>query len=166
MLSRTLSLAVGLMGGLAASQAPEFAQQYRQRLGGAIDELARIVDRFEADARATGVGRSQALERLAGNADDLARRQGASVAATIARRDELVAQQQAMREAGGFGRVALLARRADPEMARAAWRDFEPALPVTTEGAVSAGAGFLAGYGLIGLLALPFGRRRRAAQAA
>jgi Protein of unknown function (DUF2937) len=35
-------------------QAPEFAQQYAQRLGGAIEELQRIVDHFDDDSRRSG----------------------------------------------------------------------------------------------------------------
>jgi hypothetical protein len=36
---RSLSLLGGLGLGLALSQFPEYAQQYTQRLGGAVDEL-------------------------------------------------------------------------------------------------------------------------------
>ena len=46
-------LIVGLAaagGALTASQLPEFTQQYRQRLGGAVDELLRVVADFDADA--------------------------------------------------------------------------------------------------------------------
>ena len=39
---RRLGLAIGLLVAAVASQAPEFAQQYRQRLGGAIDEINRM----------------------------------------------------------------------------------------------------------------------------
>ena len=53
-IARTVGLAFGLLGGLVASQAPEFGQQYRQRLGGAIDELNRVVARFDEDARRPG----------------------------------------------------------------------------------------------------------------
>ena len=49
-LFRRLSMAIGLLCGLAATQAPEFAQQYRQRLAGAVDELSRIVNQFDAEA--------------------------------------------------------------------------------------------------------------------
>jgi hypothetical protein len=75
-IARTVAMALGLAGGLSASQGPEFAQQYRQRLGGAIDELRRVVARFESDARAVGETRDGALRRLGANADELARRQG------------------------------------------------------------------------------------------
>ncbi|MBB3444674.1 hypothetical protein FHT93_004547 [Rhizobium sp. BK379] len=43
-IGRGVILAVGLAGGTLFSQAPEFAQQYRQRIGGAVDELRIIVD--------------------------------------------------------------------------------------------------------------------------
>jgi Protein of unknown function (DUF2937) len=51
MLLRRLALAVGVVCGLIATQAPEFAQQYRQRLAGAVDELSRVVKTFDAEAR-------------------------------------------------------------------------------------------------------------------
>ena len=57
---RTFGLALGLLGGLVAAQAPEFAQQYAQRLGGAADELRRQVAVLESDAQASGTTREGA----------------------------------------------------------------------------------------------------------
>ena len=57
---RTFGLALGLLGGVVAAQAPEFAQQYAQRLGGAADELRRQVAVLESDAQATGTTREGA----------------------------------------------------------------------------------------------------------
>ena len=68
---RIAAFALGLLGAVTASQGPEFAQQYRQRLGGSIDELHRIVARFDADAAANGETRERAIGRLRGNPDDL-----------------------------------------------------------------------------------------------
>ncbi|MFD0935175.1 DUF2937 family protein, partial [Methylobacterium trifolii] len=68
---RTLGLALGLLGGGLAAQGPEFAQQYAQRLGGAVDELRREIATLEADAKATGNTRDGAVERLRGNPDGL-----------------------------------------------------------------------------------------------
>ncbi len=68
-IARTVGLAFGLLGGLVASQAPEFAQQYRQRLGGAIDELNRVVDALRRDARATGQSRTARSDQLRQNPD-------------------------------------------------------------------------------------------------
>ena len=55
-----LALIVGVVFGGAFSQAPEFAQQYRQRLGGALDELTAIVQRFDQDAARAGLDRRRA----------------------------------------------------------------------------------------------------------
>ncbi len=96
---RTLGLALGLLGGGVAAQAPEFAQQYAQRLGGAVDELRREVASLDADARATGNTRDGAVDRMRGNADELVARRGAAAGATVARLAALSAQQQALAEA-------------------------------------------------------------------
>ena len=55
MIARTMALAAALLGGVTTSQLPEFAQQYRQRLGGAIDALTQVVEEFRADAAAHGL---------------------------------------------------------------------------------------------------------------
>ena len=57
MLARRLALAIAVLAGLIGSQAPEFAQQYRQRLGGALEELNRIVSEFDAEVRPEPVPR-------------------------------------------------------------------------------------------------------------
>ena len=146
-IARTVGLAFGLLGGLVASQAPEFGQQYRQRLGGAIDELNRVVTRFDEDARATGQERDSAIDQLRQNPDRLTSLQGAAMRANIERRDRLEGQRQAFAEAGPFARLGLLLREGDTDLARAAYRDFEPAVPTTQEGFVTAAIGFLLGYG-------------------
>lgn len=166
MILRRLIFAVSLLLGGLASQLPEFAQQYRQRLGGAIDELQRIVQQFDRDAASENLDRRAALDRLQANADPLAVRRATDMRETIARENRLSHQQQAMREAGAFGRLAVFARDFDSGIARRAWGDFEPALPATVEGVLIGAAGFLFGGGLLRLLAVPFGRRRRREQEA
>jgi hypothetical protein len=161
-MGRTMVLAAGLGGAVAASQLPEFAQQYRQRIGGAIDELKPMVERFDQEAQAAGTDRGGALQRLARNPDSLARDRGQASADMIARLDRLEGQQAAMRGAGPFARIAVPFEDPDPQLMNGTWRDFEPAVPTTIEGAVAAGAGFLGGAGLVGLLRWPFRRRRPA----
>jgi hypothetical protein len=51
---RRLALAIGLIAGLLGSQGPEFSQQYRQRIGGALNELKRIVTEFDDEAAREG----------------------------------------------------------------------------------------------------------------
>lgn len=150
---RIVAVALGLLGGTVASQLPEFGQQYRQRLGGAIDELRRVVQRFEADAQATGLSREGAIARLRGDADDLLRRQGEAMQGNMDRLVRLERHREDLITAGPFTRMALMVRDMDVDIARATYGDFEPALPVTEEGVLAAVAGFIATWGGLLLLA-------------
>ena len=147
-IARTMAAALGLVGGVVASQGPEFAQQYRQRLGGAIDELRRITQRFDADATANGHSREGAVDRLRTNPDNLVSRQGEAMRANLERLERLERQRQAFVEAGPFQRLLVLTRDADIDLMRAAYQDVEPAVPATQEGVVAAGAGALGGWSL------------------
>lgn len=163
-ITRTLGLALGLLCGIVASQAPEFAQQYRQRLGGAVDELRRIVERFETDARATGQTREDALGSLARNQDALVQKQGEAMQWTMERLARFERQQRDFADAGPFGRLVVLLRDFDRELAGATYREFEPAVPTTEEGIVAGLAGFVLGWGGFLLIGGLFGRlfaRRR-----
>lgn len=157
-IAKTMGLAFGLLGGVVASQGPEFAQQYRQRLGGAIDELGRVVQRFDADAQATGRSREDAIGQLRSNPDRLASLQGEAMRGNVERLERLQSQQQSFRDAGAFSRLWLLARDGDADLARAAYGDFEPAVPTTTEGFVAAGIGFVLGWVLARLIGMPLRR--------
>jgi hypothetical protein len=150
---RVAAFALGLLGAVTASQAPEFAQQYRQRLGGAIDELHRIVERFDADAQANGESRESAIARLRTNADDLASRQGAAMQGHVERLARLEAQRQAIAETGPFSQLGLILRDGDTDLVAATFQDFKPAMPVTEEGFLSAAGGFVLAWGGLLLLA-------------
>ena len=160
MIGRILATAIGLFSALAASQAPEFAQQYRQRIGGAIDELRRVVERFDENARASGLSRADAIRRLEGQSEPLVQRQGPAMAEVAERLSRLERQRDEVAAAGPFGRLVALARGFDPALARATYLDFEPAWPATSEGLVTAGLGFLLGWGGM-LLGLRGARRLR-----
>jgi hypothetical protein len=149
---RIVAFGCGLCGGIIASQGPEYAQQYRQRLGGAIDELRQVITRFEADAQASGETRESAIVRLRSNTDDFVSRQGAAMQANVERLRNLETHRDTMMQAGPFARVALMARDGDRDVMEAVYRDFEPALPVTEEGVLSTAIGFVAVWG--GLLLL------------
>lgn len=162
MIVRALTLAGGLAGAAGLSQFPEFSQQYTQRLGGAVDELARVVEEFDRDAGAVGMSRQAALSDLS-QSGAFGERRSQTITRTIARHRDLSADLGALRAAGPFTRASQIAHLSDPQIARAAWQDFKPAAPLTFEGAVFGGTGFLAGSlalsVLIGVLRLPFRRR-------
>ena len=141
MIGRTIVLAGGLAGAASLSQFPEFSQQYTQRLGGAVDELSRVVADFDADAAEVGLSREAALVDLAQGGQMGAQRADTMVG-TIERHRRLSEDLVAIRSVGPFTRAAQAGRFTDTEIAKAAWADYKPALPLTFEGGVFAAFGF------------------------
>lgn len=161
MLARRLALAIALIAGLIGSQGPEFAQQYRQRLGGALDELKRIVAEFDDEAAAERLTPPEAVMRLEADSDPLARRRGDDMARTIERAFRLEDQQTAMASAGPLRRLAVMIEDFDPQIARRALDNFEPAAPLTFEAAIVGSLAAIFGWGATHLCAWPFRRRTR-----
>lgn len=162
MIIRALALAAGLAGAAGFSQFPEFTQQYVQRLGGAVDELSRSVSAFDRDAAALGLDREAALGQLAtGGAFGAVRAE--TMRATLARHARLSGDLAALEGKSALARVPLVAHFADPEIAGRTWQAYRPGVPVTAEGAIFAGTGFVSGWMavafLLSLLSLPFRRR-------
>jgi hypothetical protein len=160
-LIRRLALAIGLLCALVGSQLPEFAQQYRQRLGGALDELNRIIAQFDAEAEGQSLTRAQGIERLKNNADRLASERGAAVEQDVARADRLERQKEAFQNSGPVTRLAALIADFDPATTGQAIADFEPAVPITFEDLVIAGLALILGMGATHLVAWPIRRRLR-----
>ena len=68
---RRMIAGVGGLGlALVLSQFPEYAQQYTQRLGGAVDELRVITEDFDRAAAEGGLDRATALGRYEASNDD------------------------------------------------------------------------------------------------
>jgi len=162
--TRRLALAIGLVFAIIAAQAPEFAQQYRQRLGGALDELHRIIARFDAETAAQSLSREQGLARLEHNDDPLARERGEAIVSDIERAGKLERQQRDFAEAGSFARLTALARDYDPAMVSRAIAAFEPAVPTSIEGLVAGALGLAFGWAATHIVAWPIRRRYRQRQ--
>lgn len=164
MLARALALGAGLTGAAGVSQFPEYSQQYMQRLGGAVDELQRVVDAFDADAASLDMSREAALVDLAEGGEMGAARADTMVA-TFERHARLSGDLAQMQGLGPFSRAKYAARFTDTELAGRVWENYKPAMPVTFEGAIFAGLGFLGGLALfsalIWLIRLPFALFRR-----
>lgn len=166
---RTLGIIGGLGLGLVLSQFPEYAQQYTQRLGGAVDELRIITAEFDAAATAAGMTRETALGRYAAASDDFLQGRGVSMQHTFDRYTELSAMLERIRGADAVARLTMLPQFMDTEIGGRALENFQPAVPVTPEGLAYGAGGFLLGYlvtsGLVRFLMLPFRRRERVMRA-
>ena len=162
---RTLAVLGGAVLGVVLSQFPEYAQQYTQRLGGAVDELRIITADFDRGASDAGLSRSEALVRFGSNADSFVAGRGQSMERTFARYERLQQSLARIEGATGWERAAMLPEFVDSDIGRRTLAAFKPAVPVTTEGFVWAGGGFVVGYlainALLHVIWLPFRRRRR-----
>ena len=162
MLVRRLALAVALLFGLVGAQAPEFAQQYRQRIGGALDELQRAIAQFDDESRRENLTPTQAITRLEQNSDPLARERGHDMDETIARASRLRAQLDAMATAGPFLRLYVLARNFDVPIAKRTLDAYEPAAPLSFEALTAGGLAALWGWAATHICAWPLRRQRKA----
>jgi hypothetical protein len=161
MLARRLALAIAVLAGLIGSQAPEFAQQYRQRLGGALEELNRIVSEFDSEVQRQTLSRAEALKRLEDNTDPLARERGDDMDKAIERAAHLNEQIQAMNSAGPLMRLYVVATSFDPKIAQSTLDNYEPAEPLSLGGLTAGGLAALWGWAATRLIAWPFIRRSR-----
>lgn len=161
--------ALSVLGGSALavclSQFPEYAQQYTQRLGGAIDELQTIIADFDRGAAEFGLTRQEALARYDISADLFLHQRGQSMERTFSRYDELQTMLARVQGAGPIERAQLLPQFLDTDIGGRTLDNFKPAVPVTPEGFLWAGAGLMLGYivisALVSFCTLPFRRRKR-----
>ncbi len=161
---RMLAILGGVSGAVALSQFPEFSQQYLQRLAGKVDALTAVATEFDASAAKSGLTREAALTQLTGTA--FSEDHQKDLRSTFAEVDVLRANLDTLRAASPLTRLTMPQRLADPETLQATWSDFQPAIPATTDGALTAGLGYVSGWSLTALLwrllAWPFRRRRYA----
>ena len=160
MIGRRFALALGLMLALVASQLPEFVQQYRQRLGGALDEVRQTIAAFDAEAKSQSVSRDAGISRLKGNADPLAQARGADVEQAVLSEQRLAAQERGFAEAGPVSQYWVFASELDPGLAAHTYEIFQPALPASASGFVAGAVGLGLGWGGARMIGAPFRRRR------
>lgn len=159
-----LILVGALATGVAGSQFPEFSQQYLQRLGGQFDALSQVAADFDASATKAGLTRDEALSEIKGGAFQDSHRK--DMERVFTRLDRITSDLTLLRAANPLERMALPHRLRDVETLQSTWADFRPAVPVTIDGVLAAGIGFLVGLvalnGLIAALGWPFRRRANA----
>lgn len=161
---RRMIAGIGGLGlAVILSQFPEYAQQYTQRLGGAVDELRIITTDFDRAALAGGLDRAAALERYNASNDQFLAGRGSSMTGTFQRYEQLSATLTRIENAGPVERFQSLPAYLDTDIGRRTLESYKPAVPVTVEGILYAGGGFILGYlifsGLWRFLAMPFKKR-------
>jgi hypothetical protein len=132
-----------VLGAVGLSQAPEFFQQYLQRLGGHLDEARLSLAPYEALARQSGITLQRLIEVNRAQVETLVVKQGDIIAALIERVAKLESAERALREASVWEKPFVFLSNVDPSIAARTWEVFKPAVPVTPEGFVYAAAGML-----------------------
>jgi hypothetical protein len=130
-------------GAVLFSQAPEFMQQYLQRLGGHLEEARRQLAQFEEIARQAGRTVSELAAQYVTNADPAVVKVGRLVSETETRVAVLSASETALRDASVWERPFVFLRQLDWEIARGTAGIFKPAVPTTLEGMLYALTGVL-----------------------
>ena len=156
---RTLSLVLAVSAAVLASQAPEFSQQYRQRLGGALAELSAVRADFVRDAERSGLSPSRAIAFMGRSPIAFIRDRGASMERTLARHDRLTRQMGELDAAVPALRPLAVLSATDGKILRETWASYVPAVPVDPAGLIWTLIG--ASFGLLlGGLLQPRGRKR------
>ncbi len=143
---------LAVAGAVLFSQAPEFFQQYLQRLGGHLDEARRTLAQFEHTAGEAGLTLDKFINQTATNYDAAVARLAQVMTDAVERVQHLNAAFTALRDASAWTRPFTFLRHLDAGIARATWTDYRPAVPTTVEGLMYAVVGmlvFLAVYHLV-----------------
>ncbi len=170
MLRRIIIICAGIVCGAGASQAPEFTQQYLQRLGGWVDSYNDRVARLDERAAQFKMTREDYLAALQASDDPKVRKEADNIATWPVYQKRFAEMQARLKGATPWMRPVILARsygdQAFGPIIQATWADYVPATPVTPEGAAYGGIGFVAGWAMVGLLGVPVRmiRRRRGPQ--
>ncbi|SMR83234.1 Protein of unknown function [Aliiroseovarius halocynthiae] len=147
---RTLAMIGGLAGAVALSQFPEFTQQYVQRLSGARTELKVITTGFDLTAKAAGYSRDEALDKMSGS--DFQNDLRDQMQDNFNRYDRLDASYAALKGTEPLMRLTKLWHFRDADLVERTWNDYRPAVPVTADGILCAGIGYVGGWLIVSLL--------------
>lgn len=161
MIIRRIALFFATFSALLTTQMPEYWQQYRQRLEGAIDELAAIVQQFDKEASEQGLSEAAAIVRLEANADILARERGIDMQQAVNRLKKLREADSAFNDKNLPEKWWTLVRTFDPAIAARAYETYQPAVPTTSDGFIAGVIGFFVGGALIHLFGLPIRYRHK-----
>jgi hypothetical protein len=143
---------ISLLPALLFGQVPEFMQQYRQRLGGATDEMTSVVRHFDEDSRRSGYERNAALELMARNSESLIRDQALRMKENIQRLNRLNSQQAAFANGVSLESVAAFAINYDKPLFDKTLESYVLAIPLTIAGFTFSIVGWVLSYlGLMGL---------------
>jgi len=135
-------------GAVAFSQAPEFMQKYLLVLAGRLGEARLAVADIEGKAQLAGKTVAEYIAYFNANADHIIASGGDLMQNTVARMNDYAASYESLKNASMLGKPFAFLAHLDAQIAKDAWKDFTPAVPMTVEGLVYALVGIAVILGL------------------
>ena len=121
---------------IAAGCVPSFIAQYRQRIGGMLDQVLIDLAPFQSIANQLHHGSLQELiKHHLDSSDQTFYKEGLAVQAMVDSAEQLRRAFQAL-DTDLFHQLSYLAARLDPAIARATWEVFSPSFGLTVESVV------------------------------
>lgn len=113
---------------LGFSQVPVFVQEYEQRLGGAMDELARVIDQDRANAQAVGMDLNAFLQKHELSGDTAFHKTGKAMRDRLDRQAQLQESVRVLDSAPVWQKPLIVAQTANRDMMRRTWEKFSATL--------------------------------------
>lgn len=132
-----------LVGLLAASQVPGYVQEYEQRLGGARDEVARLLAEFAAIAKRSGQDLATYAALLVENDDPSISDTGRKIIDLSEREARITDHATVLAASSRFMKPVVMVQNGDREIMGATWRTYHHTLTLDPAfGAVGLGVGW------------------------
>lgn len=139
-IGRILDRIILVMGVIAAGCVPSFIAQYRQRVGGRLDQVLQDIAPFQEIANQFHHGSlTELIQHHLASEDATFHKEGAALQAMLDAAEQLRHALQAL-DTGLFHQLTYLLTSADPLIARATWEIFSPSFNLTAESVVFASA--------------------------
>jgi hypothetical protein len=127
-----------VIGVVAAGCIPSFIAQYRQRVGGRLDQVLQDIAPFQEIANQFHHGSLQELiQHHLTSADSTFHDEGAALQAMVVSAEQLRQALQAL-NTDLFHQMVYMLTKADPLIARATWEIFSPSFNLTVESVIFA----------------------------
>lgn len=136
-----------VFGAILMVQAPEFFQQYLQRLGGHVDELRRQIAQLKHFSLIGGKTLHDYIQKFLTYQDADIAAQGKYMESLVVRYENFKQAWQSLSEASVWARPFKFLWYGDSEIISATWANYIPALVFSSEGVVYILLGALIGYG-------------------
>jgi hypothetical protein len=147
-----LDRSFAVIGAIVFSQAPEFFQQYTQRLAGHVSELQHHIQLLKNLAKQSGKTIEAYITKFTSNPDPDFAGQGELMKHTLQRWESLHQSLDAMQNGTFYSRPFDFLYYVQSDIVTGTMHNFKPGLSLTTEGALYALLGLLFGYGVYSLI--------------